>query len=165
MIQPKSQARLASVEAAWSTSSLCITDQALERSVFGVNVEFLDIWDKSLLIANSIWFKQTWNLQEVLLSSESVFVEENWRTGFETLASAPRNRKCHLFNKIQCCKKSLGMLPRSKTTAVDHFSVQIELIRGLRQDHSSRVLRLDCRDMVRSFPEFYISLSMKLLWH
>ncbi|TGO86407.1 hypothetical protein BPOR_0306g00050 [Botrytis porri] len=123
------------------------------RIRFEENSEFNDLWDRFLLIANSTWFTRVWTVQEAVLSPDHVLCYGNWRSSLDRLISARRSRKCHTFNETQCCKNNLGVFPRSKITALEHFFLQIELIERHRQDYSLQDHSLYCQDTIRAFPK------------
>ncbi|KAG4034683.1 hypothetical protein MFRU_002g00390 [Monilinia fructicola] len=124
-----------------------------EQVAFTHNEEFHDLWERFLQVVNSSWFTRAWTVQEVILPRESILCFGDWRSTFDTLIAARRNRNAHLFGPMQCCKESLRAFPKPNSVLFDRFLSQIEWIERFKQGHSSENNPLSSERMPRSFPE------------
>lgn len=121
---------------------------------FQADDDFTALWESFLLIAKSPWWTRIWTIQEAFLPGNSALCFGNWRSTFDTLIIARRNRLRHLFNGDQCCKEAPKALPASIKRTIDLFMGQIAWIERFRQAHLADNNPLSTKGQPQVFPDY-----------
>jgi hypothetical protein len=96
----------------------CFKAEESSNITFNNSVEFKSSWSGFLKVAESIWWKRMWTVQEAILPKAGVMTYDTRSVSLDTITKCGTNYYKHVWD---CCEHVIPSLPQPLAIALDEF--------------------------------------------